>query len=138
MGIKDNVLKVFWEDFWTDIDKWLEDGEQLVIISGDWNTDVTKDNFLEDFEKRELVPDMSSIHGENLPETHNNGSHPIDDIFVSQTLEIHAAGYLEHGATLSDHRPIWVDITKQSMIGTKSKLSPTFAARKLKKLMTVG
>ena len=131
MGITENVLKVFWKDFWDEVDQWLEQGEQLVI-AGDWNTDVTSDSFLAEFDKRELAPAISSLHGKDLPETHNNGSKPIDEIFVSKTLQVQKAGYLAHGATLSDHRPIWIDLTKSSMIGTKSKLSPTFAARKLK------
>ena len=62
MGIKDNVLAVFWRDFWNEVDQWLDDGEQLVI-SGDWNTDVTKDSFLKEFDKRELLPAISSLHG---------------------------------------------------------------------------
>ena len=131
MGITGNVLDIFWRDLWKDIDQWIEAGEQL-IVAGDWNTNVTKEKFLEEFERRNLIPAIATVHGKNLPPTHNNGSVPIDEIFVSRTININAAGYLEHGSTLSDHRPIWIDVTKQSLIGTKSKLSPTFAARKLK------
>lgn len=65
MGIKDNVLEVFWKVFWSEVDKWIEDGEQLVLEE-DWTTDVTKGNFLEDLQKRELLPAMSSIHGKKL------------------------------------------------------------------------
>ena len=45
MGIVDQVIKVFWEDFWTQVDKWIEDGNQL-IIGGDWNSNVTSPKFL--------------------------------------------------------------------------------------------
>ena len=131
MGVTGNVMEVFWQDFWKDVDNWIEQGEQL-IIAGDWNTDVTKEPFVEEFKKREMVNGISTLHGNQLPETYNNGSKSIDAIFVSKTLQIRQAGYLEHGVTLSDHRPIWIDVTKSSMIGTKSKLAPTFAARKLK------
>ena len=131
MGVTDNVIEVFWKDFWEDIDKWIEEGDQLVI-AGDWNVDVTKQSFLEEFKKRELQPAISTLHGPDLPATHNKGSKAIDEIFVSTSLQVQGAGYLEHGLTLSDHRPIWIDITKASMVGTNSKLAPTFAARKLK------
>ena len=103
MGIKEHVLSKFWSDFLSQIDLWLGKGGQL-IIGGDWNTNVTTKKFLENFKKRNLIPATSSRHGTNLPATHNNGSKPIDEIFVSSTLSIVAAGYLEHGSALSDHR----------------------------------
>ena len=131
MGIKDNVMTVFWRDFWQQIDKWLAAGEQLVV-GGDWNKDITSPAFLAEFESRNMIPAVASRHGRNLPATHNNGSLPIDEIFCSDTLQLVASGYLEHGSSLSDHRPIWVDINKTSMIGSKSTLKPTFEARKLK------
>ena len=130
-GITENVLDTFWNDFWRQIDEWVEKGEQL-IISGDWNCKVSEDTFLKQFLQRNLIPVMSSRFGKNLPPTHNNGSYAIDEIFVSSTLQIHAAGYLEHGSSLSDHCPLWFDITKNSMIGFNSKLKPTYASRKLK------
>ena len=131
MGIKDNVISIFWNDFWSQIDKWLEAGEQL-IIGGDWNCNVTNKKWLERFQKRNLVAAMSSRHGTDLPETHNNGTVLIDEIFYSSTLNATKVGYLEHGESLSDHRPIWIDFDKSSVIGGKAPLKPTFAARRLK------
>ena len=131
MGITDNVITVFWQDLWQQIDSWLEAGEQLVV-AGDWNQDVSKQKFLEEFRKRGLVPSIGSKHGPDLPATHNNGSVAIDEIFCSSSLLVEAAGYLEHGSTLSDHRPIWIDLNKSTVVGTKAKLQPTYAARKLK------
>ena len=126
-----NVLEVFWEDFWQQIDLWLLAGDQL-IIGGDWNTNVSNPSFLEPFKKRNLVPVMSNKFDSPLPATHNNGSQAIDEIFASSTISIQAAGYLEHGSTLSDHCPLWVDVTKDTLIGTKATLKPTYATRKLK------
>ena len=131
MGITESVLTVFWNDFWTQVDKWLDDGEQLVI-GGDWNIEVTKEKFLEEFTKRNLIPVISSKFGNNLPPTHNNGSYPIDEIFASSTLKVEAAGYLEHGSNLSDHRPLWVDFSRNTFLGLKATLNPTFATRRLK------
>ena len=131
MGIKDNVITLFWNDFWTQIDKWLEKGEQLVI-GGDWNCKVTDEKFIAPFKDRELLPINSTRHGPNLPPTHNNGSYAIDEIFASKTLDIRGSGFLPHGSNLSDHCPVWIDITKDSFIGVKDKLKPTYATRKLK------
>ena len=131
MGIKEHVIAVFWNDFWKQIDSWLENGEQLVV-GGDWNRDVTKGKWLQPFIDRNLVPAMSTKHGNNLPETHNNGTVPIDEIFYSSTLHVKQAGYLEHGSSLSDHRPIWIDLDSQFFFGGKPSIKPTFAARRLK------
>ena len=78
------------------------------------------------------MPAMSTKHGKQLPETHNNGTVPIDEIFYSSTLHVSQAGYLEHGSSLSDHRPIWIDLDKQFFFGGKPSIKPTFAARRLK------
>ena len=131
MGLKDNVITKFWSDFWIQVDQWLAQGEQL-IIGGDWNQDVTGKKFLKPFLDRNLLPAISSRHGNELPETHNNGTKPIDEIFLSSTLGITAAGYLEHGRALSDHRPIWVDLNRDTVLGVKPSLAPTYSARRLK------
>ena len=81
MNITENAIKVYWEDFWKQIDKWLKDGEQL-IIGGDWNREVTNQKFLEPFTQRDLILAMSSKHGTDLPETHNNCTVPIDEFFI--------------------------------------------------------
>lgn len=131
MGITENVMTTFWIDFWEQIDAWIESGEQLVVAR-DWNQDITKQKFLKDLKKRGLLPATSSRHGPELPATYNNGSVAIDEIFCSSTLLVEAAGYLEHGLTLSDHCPIWVDLNKSTVVSTKAKLKPTYSARKLK------
>ena len=38
-GITDNPTVIFWQDFWNEVDGWIENGEQL-ILCGDWNVDV--------------------------------------------------------------------------------------------------
>jgi len=111
MGVKSHYIKVFFEDFWKQIDVWLEQGDQL-IIAGDWNNDIRKKKFLENFTKRNLIPAIHHVHGNELPPTYNEGSKPIDEIFVSSTLKINACGYLPHGSSLGDHRPIWVILTE--------------------------
>ena len=91
MKVKDHVMKVFWQDFWEQIDHWIEDGDQL-IIGGDWNSNVSTYVFLKDFIKRELIPVNSSRHGNELPPTYNNGSYAIDEVFVTKSLEVKGSG----------------------------------------------
>ena len=131
MGIAINPIKCFWEDFWAMIDECIQNGEQL-IIAGDWNTDVRKEDFTNRFLDRNLVPAITESHGKNGPETYNRGSNPIDEIFISANLDISACGYLEHGINCSDHRPIWIDIVKTSALGSKLPPIPFSQARRLK------
>ena len=131
MGIKDNVIEKYWSDFWLQVDKWIEAGEQL-IIGGDWNRKVVNPKFLAEFKKRNLIPATFTHHGSNLPATHNNGSFAIDEIFLSSSIHLQSSGYLEHGANLSDHRPLWIDVSRDSILGLKPTKSPRYAARRLK------
>ena len=130
LKISGAVLKVFWEDFWAQIDTWREAGEQLVI-GGNWNEKVTDKKFLKPFLDRNLVPAIQERHGTNLPATFKKGSRPIDEIFVSSTLKVVRAGYGVIGETKGDHRPLWIDITMESALGT---LPPTLHSRQPKRL----
>ena len=124
-------LLLFWEDFWAQLDEWIAQGDQL-IIAGDWNTNTTSSTFLKPFTQRTLIPAIASLHGQTLPPTFNSGSSPIDEIFISTSLKITAAGYLEHGTTLGDHCPLWVDIDRTAFIGANGYLKPTYNTRRLK------
>ena len=86
LNCKDSVYEAFWNDFWLQVDKWREDGEQLVIC-GDWNMDVRKRTFLQDFLHQNLVPANISRHGTDGPGTYSRGTLPIDEIFILQKLE---------------------------------------------------
>ena len=52
------------------------------------------------------------------PNTLFQGSDPIDGIWVSFDLEIICASYLPFHADIGDHRPVMVDITMQTLLGT--------------------
>jgi hypothetical protein len=78
------------------------------------------------------VPAITSKHGTRGPGTFSRGSNPIDKIFCSSSIEVKAAGYLVHGTATGDHRPIWIDITKTSALGTNMSKVPTYNARHLK------
>ena len=130
-GEVDNPIRIFWRDFWITIDAWLEAGDKL-IIGGDWNQDVRDDTFLEKFKDRNLVPAITSVHGSAGPETFNRGSKPIDELFVSSSIQVASAGYLSHGDGLGDHRPIWIEVTKNSSLGAKLPPIAKFSGRRLK------
>jgi hypothetical protein len=130
-GIKTNPISIFWEDFWKMIDKCIDDGDQL-IIGGDWNTDVRNNEFLQDFKERKLIPSIIQRHGREGPETYQRGSVPIDEIFISKNIGVEKCGYLPHGTNCSDHRAIWIDINKISVLGSKLPDIPYYQARRLK------
>jgi hypothetical protein len=131
MGKVGSVLKVFWEDLWSQVDTWREEGNQL-IMAGDWNTDVQNKEFLQPFLERSMVPAITHQHGTQGPETFSGGSMPIDEIFCSSSLQVQAAGYLQHGQATGDHRPIWIDVTTDSFLGADRQPLPSYKARRLK------
>ena len=124
-------METFWSNFWSCVDKWLSDGEQL-LIGGDWNENVYNTSLLDNFQRRNLFPVITSNHKQTAPETYNGGSKPIDDFFASPTLNISACGYMEHGRVNSDHRPIWVEITKDSFLGQNPPPLSSYQARLLR------
>ena len=131
MGISQSVSTVFWSDFWKLIDEVLDNGENI-IVAGDWNTDVRDERFLNPFSQRNLVPAVIDRHGRNGPETFGGGTNPIDEIFVSAGIQINRSGYLAHGDSIGDHRPIWVEIDKSSALGAKLPPLHFYNARRLK------
>ena len=124
--------QVFWEDLWACIDKWIGNSEQLIVCR-DWNQDV-RNAFLQDqFAQRNMVSTLMSRHdASTAPETYNGGSELIDEIFASISLAVTAGGFLEHGSSLADHRPIWIDVHKESALGTVYPDIPSHRARRLK------
>ena len=64
-------------------------------------------------------------------ETYNNGSNPIDGIFVSHSLQIAQGGYLPYGYIHSDHRMLWIDLTTSSALGFKLPILISPKARRL-------
>ena len=129
--LKVDPISSFWDDLAKEIHKWQLQGEQL-IISGDWNEDVVGPNltrWMGCFSLREAV---THVHGSKPPPTYHRGTHAIDGIFVSHTIQILKAGYLPFNELPGDHRGIWVDIPQSSILGYRMSDIPTAKARRLK------
>ena len=99
------------KDFITELN---ENGHQIILLA-DMNQKVSDSALKEWARKIHLKEHLSTTHGDTP--THNNGSHPIDGIFVSPSLHIKESGYLPFGWIHSDHRMLWLDITEASVLG---------------------
>ena len=88
------VVKRFWLDFWSEIDKWLEKGERLVV-GGDWNRRINDEKFIKEFEQRGMIPAIADRFPDDIPETYSGGSYPIDEIFVSKSKQLKQCRYIK-------------------------------------------
>ena len=125
-----SVMEAFWTHFWKEIDNFLAQGEKL-ILCGDWNENIYDREYFKEFYDRNLIPAVISHH-ENAPATFARGSYPIDEIFVSSSLEIKACGYLEQSRNAGDHRPVWIEVTQADALGINPPPVTSYAARSLK------
>ena len=91
--ITKGVLVSYWKDLWTDLDKWIEEEEQIVI-GCDWNVQVQEEELLEGFRKREMRPVIQSKYPGELPPTYNRGKKALDEIFVTENVEVVKCGYM--------------------------------------------
>jgi hypothetical protein len=93
-----------------------------VVLMMDVNEDVRSapiQTFLDDLGMREVILER---HGKSTaPNTHLQGSDPINGIFVTSSLEIVNGGYaaFDQGVTgkRSDHRCLWIDIQLVDVFG---------------------
>ena len=120
---------VFWDDLSSNIENWLQSGEQLVIM-GDWNSE--DDSTRKWFEDKGLVNSHYDIHGPNLPKTYQRSSHgPIDGIYVSPGLIVSKGGYLAFGKLPGDHRGIWIEVPRMAVFGFRKHLIQPKIGRRL-------
>ena len=127
----ENPIPIFWRDLAQAITKWQSEGNQLVLM-GDWNEDVVGaplTTWMTVFHLREAI---TSYHGQSPPPTHQRGSHAIDGIFISDSIQVQKAGYLGFGEIPGDHRGIWIDVHQRHVLGYKMSDIPRAEARRLK------
>ena len=105
--------------------------EKLVILV-DCNEDVRKgklDSILRSIGLRSAIRQR---HGEaSIPPTQHRGSTPIDDIYLSHDIHIVKTGYLAFGDGPGDHRALYVDVSKKSLMGNSLQEIHRQQARRL-------
>ena len=125
--------EAFIRDLKTDIQSWLDSGDQL-IIGLDANEDMRRGPVSSMLREKGMSEAVMALHGVNAPPTTDYGSKVIDGIWVSPTLTPTKAGYLACGEAIprTDHRCLWFDISYQNIYGHNLPAMPTFRARRLK------
>ena len=83
-------------------------------------------------EERDIINPITERYGrDKAPNTHARGSHPIDAIFCSRSIEMIMGGYEEGMNEISDHQAIWMDITMDSILGVDRGVFQKPLTRKL-------
>ena len=131
-GLKNtNPKKMFRQDILAQLKKWRANEDRIVLMM-DANEDVVDGAMCkqlggEDLNLREVVYSRTEAKG---PNTYFRGKDAIDGIWVSEEIETGAAAYLPFDPELGDHRPVVVNITKKSLLGTQGpRIKPPSARR---------
>ena len=114
-----DVLGKYDKDLLQQIDQFLADGYR-VIVMGDFNTNVLDEanTLLMELKDRGITERVTGRHGKfGAPNTFRYGSTPIDGMFASEEIEVIRCGMKAGDPSLSDHRLLWMEITRDSMIG---------------------
>ena len=122
--------KAMMEDLKKDMMKAKESGDQI-ILAADFNTEINGEEIRELMDDLAMENAITERHGEEGPPTYRWGSKQIDTILVSRSIRVTACGYLSFECTPGDHRPIWIDITYQSIYGNTQPRINTKNARRL-------
>ena len=121
----------FWKDLSKQILEWQSQGDQL-LISGDWNEEVSSPNMTEWAKLLGLTDIITSMHPGPSPPTFHRGSSTVDAIFATPSLTGNRSGYLGFGVVPGDHRCLWVDIPDSKIMGYDIRDIPRPSARRLK------
>ena len=116
---EEDVLQKFDNDLLAQVDKFRDDGYRVVVM-GDFNMDVLDEsNFLvKELKERGISERITGRHGKfGAPNTFRYGSRTIDGIFASDEIEIIRCGMSAGDPAVSDHRLMWIEATKDSLIG---------------------
>ena len=124
-------MKTFWDDFWKSGDEWRSRGEQL-IVDGDWNNEIYESDIRTEFKIRNNILAITGRHKKMTPPINNKSNKPIDKIFVSGGVNVIKSGFLHHDINEGDHCPIWIEVSKECMLGINPPQISSFDARKLR------
>ena len=125
--------KRFLDDFGTQLRKWRNDGERL-IVALDANQHIYRGalgKMLTDDEDLRLVEAVGSFTGRPLGATFFRGTAPIDGVWCSPDIQIVGASLMPVGYGIGDHRLFVVDFLTRSLLGATPPKVLLPAARRL-------
>jgi hypothetical protein len=121
------------EDLGRELTKWRNEGNQIILMM-DCNENVKNQGFtrwLLDHNLHNSILDLHNIQTNTVP-TFHKGTHAIDGIFISNTLNISKGGYMPFGSFPSDHRGLWIDLSYENAFGYNMPKTFIPSARRLK------
>ena len=112
-------IKIFDNDLIEVIDTFIHDNFRIVVM-GDFNTALNGSSRLERaLNRRGIYDAIQQRYGQGQsPNSHKRGTHTIDGIFISETVQMIRGGYDGGQDEVSDHRLVWVDLEMDSILGT--------------------
>ena len=117
-------LLAFDENLHEAISEWRDDGDSI-NLGIDFNGDVRDASVVQFFSSLNMREVLIDKHGKDGPETYDNGSKPVDGIFVSSHININGGGYLEFGTfSDTDHRALWIDVPAIKIFGSRQQTLP--------------
>jgi len=115
--------KLFLQDILKAIMEWQAEGDSI-ILAADMNNDIRDPEICTTLRSVGLIEVSMNLHVTQPPATHNQGSAPIDGIFIPLTLLEHCqAGYLAFGDGVpSNHWALWLDIPTQCICPVETEM----------------
>ena len=116
--ISKEVFSLFVQDLRKLIKSKITEGHHVMVM-GDFNTNTQSRTsaLILMLRGQGLRDPIYDKYGGTIPATHMNGSEPIDAIFCTHHLKIQQGGHCSGDIAVSDHKVIWVDISRQSLLG---------------------
>ena len=97
-----------------------------MIISLDSNEHIRTGHLARSFRRLGLVDSITAVTSASTPDSHINGSKPLDAIWVSSDIEVATASICPHTFSVGYHRDIMIDISRSSLLGSRTiPLLPT-------------
>ena len=114
-----DVLQKYDEDLLDLVDQFAADGYRVAVM-GDFNLNVLDESnrLVAGLLERGLIERITHHHGKfGVPSTNRYGSEMVDGMFTHPELDIRRCGMCSGNPALSDHRLIWAEFTRESVIG---------------------
>ena len=109
MKIQNDPRNQLWIDLNTQIAKWVDQGEQLILV-GDWNSEVSEG--IKWMETQGLANTIYDLHRySDITITYQwSKDCPIGSIYCTETLAANQGGLLFFGRLLGDHRALCIEL----------------------------